>query len=216
MKRELIHQPARRQALISVRQFEAETRLACAPERRIKPIVTALPRIKAHKINFTSNGKWLLVCCSSKVFILAAKTRKCVQVLSPPKVYLNAAALSPDGTCIATGEPRGLVTLWESHTGKRLWQSKGHEGGGIKKVAFTPDNSKVVSITLSKHSEIGIWDRQTGQLLYMVRAGVKDFAISPDGKTAIISEGSFISVMELESGRIMREYACELPIKSSN
>jgi WD40 repeat protein len=214
VKRELIQQPVRRQALISVRQFEAETRLACAPERRIKPIVTALPRIKAHGLAFTPDGKWLMVCCTDKVFILAVPSGKCVQVLATPKAYYNAAAISPDGKYIVTGEPRRQITLWDSHTGENLWQATGHEGGGIKKLAFTPDSSKVLSITLSKQSEIGVWDRHTGRLQQMVRAGVRDFAISPDGKTAIISEGLFISVMDLESGRFLREYACELPVRS--
>ena len=210
----LLQQPARKQALIAVRQFENETRLACTPKRRIRPIVTALPRVMAHRLAFSPDGKWLMVSCSLKVFLLAVQTRTCVQVLVPPNAYINTAALSPDGSYIATGEPRGLVTLWDSHTGENLWQSKGHDGGGIKKLAFTSDNSKVVSITLSKHSEIGIWDLQTGQLQQMVRAGVRDFVISPDGKTAIISEGLFISVLDLESGRILREFHCDLPIQA--
>ncbi len=75
-----------------MRQFETETRLACAPERGIRPIVTALPRIKAHQMVFTPNAKGLMVCCSAKVFVLSVQSRKCVQVLSPPEAYLNAAA----------------------------------------------------------------------------------------------------------------------------
>lgn len=51
----LIQQPARSQAFISVRQFETETRLARVLERGIRPIVTALPRKKAHQTAFTPN-----------------------------------------------------------------------------------------------------------------------------------------------------------------
>ena len=214
MKRELVQLPARKQALISVRQFETETRLACAPDRQIRLIVTALPRIKAHQLAFTPDGKWLMVCCTTKVFVLAVPSGKCVQVLAPPNAYYNAACISPDGKYVVTGEPSRQITLWDIHTGECRWTTKGHEGGGIKKLAISPDNSKVLSITLSRESEIGVWDLHTGQLQNMVRAGVKDFAISPDGKTAIISEGLYVSVLDLASGRFLREYHSETPIKA--
>ena len=210
----LIPQPVRNRALIAVRQFENETRLACAPERRIKPIVTALPRIKPHRLAFTPDSKWLVVCFTTKVYVLSVSSGKCVQVLVPPKTYINTAAISPDGGRIATGDHRGMISLWDVHTGDQLWSIKGHERRGIKKVAFTPDNDKVLSITLGRESEIRVWDSHSGQLICEAGTWVRDFAIAPDSQTVIIVEGRFIRELDLHSGRYMREYACDAELES--
>jgi WD40 repeat protein len=60
-------------------------------------------------------------------------------------VSSSLAAVSPDGNLFATTPGRGSVFVWETHTGKRVAEMKGHRSQ-IKSIAFSPDSKRLISV----------------------------------------------------------------------
>jgi WD40 repeat protein len=58
--------------------------------------------------------------------------------------YLCAAAFSPDGNTLASGDVSGRVWLWDVSSRKVLVQLQGH-GGWVHSVAFAPDGKTLAS-----------------------------------------------------------------------
>lgn len=76
----------------------------------------------------------------------------------PHSAGLNHAVFSHDGSLIATGGNDSIISIWNSNTGQKLKEFKGHEGD-IRTIEFSKDNKFILSTsnsTLNKYAII--WD----------------------------------------------------------
>ncbi|HLJ98116.1 MAG TPA: WD40 repeat domain-containing protein [Gemmataceae bacterium] len=107
--------------------------------------------------------------------------------------FVNAMALSPDGTTLAVGcshkeEFQGQkidkhqIQLYAFATGQEMAALKGHESFTLC-LAFTPDGKRIVSS--SRDGTVKLWDVASGQELASLAGNVgsvHSVAVSPDGK----------------------------------
>jgi WD40 repeat protein len=98
------------------------------------------------------------------------------------KDSLYAAALSPDGTLLATGSYDQQAKLWDVKTGKELRTLTGHNGA-IFDVAFHPQGK--ILATASADRTVKLWSVATGERLDTFGQPLKDVTcvvFSPDGR----------------------------------
>jgi WD40 repeat protein len=127
---------------------------------------------------------------------------------------VEAAAYSPDGRMLATGDWNGRIRLWDTRSWAELDAPRDENMGQISCVAFSPDGK---SLAGSGEKGMAIWrlsaGRQTGNdrplpvFEPMVRVPVSMsvcFAFSPDGElVAFVHEFRGIHLWDLKNGREM-------------
>jgi hypothetical protein len=123
---------------------------------------------------------------------MGARVDRPLWVLRPKRRFrVNALALSPDGTTLATGGWEGAdhsICLWDIHT-HRLRRSLAGHRDGVSSIAFSPRGDLMVSGSYDK--TVMLWDTHTGRLKWTSgdKCGlvhkyglVQSVAFSPDGR----------------------------------
>jgi len=98
-----------------------------------------------------------------------------------PVVGVDAIAVSPDGSRLATGEFDTTVRIWEAGTGKLLLTLFGHSSQVVG-LAFSPDGETLASV--SEDGTARLWEVATGRELLTLTGhtgGVLGVAFSRDG-----------------------------------
>ncbi len=105
---------------------------------------------------------------------------------TPEDQQMRAAALSPDGQTIITGDDEGELYWWNQQ-GEQLRNIKGHEYA-VLGLAFGPDSAKFISI--SDDTRARLWSLQGDSLATFSRHENTLFgaAFSPDGKLIATSD----------------------------
>ena len=101
-------------------------------------------------------------------------------------LQVNAVALSPDSTRIASGSYDGTITIWDATTGAEL-ATLTRDTGEVNAVAYSPDGTRIASG--SADNTITIWDAATRAEVATLTGHtdrVTSLACSPDG-TRIVS-----------------------------
>ncbi|MBI2688159.1 MAG: PD40 domain-containing protein [Acidobacteria bacterium] len=109
-------------------------------------------------------------------------TRQLITTINAHTDCIYAAALSPDGTKLATASYDKMIYLWDPRTGAQLKSLKDHIDA-VYALAFTPDGKKLVSAGADR--TVKIWNSETGERLYTFSEstdGLNSLAISPGGK----------------------------------
>ncbi|KAF5370295.1 hypothetical protein D9758_006951 [Tetrapyrgos nigripes] len=105
----------------------------------------------------------------------------------PTSSLVEAVAISQDGKLIASGDYKGIITIWNVLRGKEFRRINGHSDY-VRSVAFSPDGTKIVSGSDDK--TVKIWDpatgAQIGEPLHGHSSIVQSVAFSLDG-TKIVS-----------------------------
>jgi WD40 repeat protein len=106
-----------------------------------------------------------------------------------------AAAFSPDGRTLATGDGQGNVIVWDVSEGRAIETLEGHNDA-ITFVAFSPDGTLY---TTSADSTARIWDVAgyrrlarpfgTNSVNDPGQSSPRAFALSPDGRTLATARG---------------------------
>lgn len=94
---------------------------------------------------------------------------------------INEIAWSPDGRTLASGDPDGVIGLWDVESGIQRARLERSEKV-VWSVAFSPDGARVASG--SNDGSIGLYDSSNGRLLECLErhdGWVRSVAWSPDG-----------------------------------
>lgn len=115
----------------------------------------------------------------------------------------QVAALSPDGSLIATVHPDRTLQLLDAHTfewlgepSQRHWAYNGSEWGF--NLAFSPDGSQFASM---EPDRIGLWDGHTGA--YLASVPLQPLLARPGEASGLLAQGSSIAYLPDGSGLLL-------------
>ena len=126
------------------------------------------------------------------------------RVIRREEVGLGSVNFSPDEQRAAYVGAE-TIYLCELKTGRELKKFRGHTGGRIFRVAFSPDGHRLISCGVDQM--IRVWNVETGKEVRQMSHGdaVTDLAFFPDGRRALTaSKDSTVGVWDLETGRQLR------------
>lgn len=119
-----------------------------------------------------------------------------------PGHSLPVAALSPDGTTVATGGANSphAVQLWDAATGKKRMDAYPGHVRPLTAVAVSPDGKLAATCA---GSEIGLWETATGKPVRTVSGsgGAIRVAFSPDGTRLVSAGGGGVRLWDVATGR---------------
>ncbi len=153
---------------------------------------TGLPLVTV--MRFSTDGRWLVVSRSTGTCrILNVETGEARDATPGYTPSVWGAALSPDGTKLATGSLDQSVRLWDAATGRELAKFTGHLRGAGQ-VAWSADGSRLA--TGGADGTVKFWpasprsrepERLAGTLAQRAFSpdGRHLLVIQPDGKTAL-------------------------------
>ncbi len=107
---------------------------------------------------------------------------------------MKSVTFSIDGQWIVAGDASGLVTIWETASGKLVNQLRGH-ADAVQRIVFSPDGRTLA--TASWDNTVKLWDPVSGRETRTLRDDGDDdhdnwvscLAFAPDGNT--LATGSF-------------------------
>ena len=146
-----------------------------------------LSKIPPEALTFSPDALIVATAHGNSIYVWDTFTGNAFAMLDEHPDTINAIALSPDSTKLATAGGDWIVRLWEVSTGKYITSLTGHSSA-VNAVAFSPDGN----ILASAGSTLRLWDADTGELLH---ADSKDLGsidllvFSPDGKTLATGGG---------------------------
>lgn len=104
-----------------------------------------------------------------------------------PDILVDSIAWSPTGSKVAAGYSDGYIDIIDGSTGQTSLTLQGHSSAVVS-IAWSPDESQIISGSLTPDNTARIWDAINGQEIYQFgNFGPDILAVgwSPDGTTVI-------------------------------
>ena len=139
---------------------------------------------EAYSVTFSPEGNCILLGTADCISLYDTKNGDIIWAKTMEEsVSVLSIAFSPDGRRFITGLGNGILRLWDSETGKAIWDAEA--GDAINSVAFSPDGQHIA--TGSSDGTVRIWDALNGkqQQIHIVGQGILSVAFSPDGRFVI-------------------------------
>lgn len=120
-----------------------------------------------------------------------AKTGSLVRTFPGNLSEITAVAISADNLYVLTGDARGRCRLWETATGKMLWDVKEHSGN-ITAAVFLPSGDRV--LTASADNTVAQWHvkkakdnepQEDRARILRHKDAVTSLSLSPDGRRVL-------------------------------
>lgn len=133
----------------------------------------------------STNGEWL-VATNPYNAIEVHRVRDVINNrAATPFLHLNAhfdrvsaLAFSNDSQWLASGSADATISIWDVASGEQRAVLHGHRGP-VEQLAFTADNSLVISASTTDHT-VRLWDVAEGRLLHTIETVHGHFALSPN------------------------------------
>lgn len=134
-------------------------------------------------------------------------THRDSRVVAQQPTPVWSLAVSPSNRIFATGDPEGVLRVWQLHPPRLLRQWQAHEVGHVGSLEFLPDERTLVSA--GDDHTIRFWNVQTGDSLRVLREHgdrVGALALAPD-KQQLASGGDDGRVLlwDAHTGELIRE-----------
>jgi WD40 repeat protein len=165
--------------------------------------VTSLAMVPGGKALLS--GSW-----DGTVRVWDVETGKATAVLEGHESKIYSVAVSQDGKRAASAGGNGEIFLWNLETNEQLARLEGHdEEAEVHGVAFLPDGQHVV--TAASDGEIRVWEIAMAKTVTTIKGpteGILAFALSPDGKRAVVSGSRDFScrMYDLEAKKEIRQF----------
>ena len=162
----------------------------------------------------SNKGDLMLSTADSSVSIWDVKTGQQIGRSLPHDQIIRAAAFSPDGRLIATGDQAGKVRLWDSGTGMSVGQAMAHQHE-IYTLKFSPDSKTLatgfghVGDGMTAYAGYAqLWDVETQQARWTPMKGmpyqglvspVDQMAFSTNGKLFVFGDDHNAQVWDVST-----------------
>jgi WD40 repeat protein len=137
------------------------------------------------RIYFTPSGEELVVLSGMRAELRDAGTGELLRVFEAAKRFVNVAAVSPDGTVLATGDSAGVIRLWDVSSGALTAELAAHVGN-VTSLEFITTGESFASAGVD--GSIRLWDTAEAVEIRQIAAiaahseGVGWLSVSSDGR----------------------------------
>ncbi|MDF1664904.1 MAG: hypothetical protein P1V97_24295, partial [Planctomycetota bacterium] len=125
---------------------------------------------------------------------------------------ITAFTVSANGEKLIVGSGKGLLSVWDLRSGRRLWSKSVHKSA-VTSIAVSESPERLV--TMERRWLFYLWDLKTGQLLKNDRVeinGVNKGFLSADGQKLIYQCPGIIGAIDFRTGqRVSQRIGYQLP-----
>lgn len=178
--------------------------------RRLRGREALLSHGSVNSMSFAPDGQ--TIACGLQSGAIALHRVDTGELLHPEHGHLamiDALAISPDGSMVATAGAESTIRLWDRATGKLLRCLDSDDPNGVRSLAWSPDGKHLAAATALR--QVLIWALDTGRRLHQLQGRFVAFA--PDGRLIIsgapggAAGEQLIEMRDIASGRQMRIFA---------
>lgn len=131
---------------------------------------------------FTNDSKLVIYGDGRTIRIWDFQGQKEVRAIESPDGDILSLCLTPDGSRLVAGTLRGVLSVWELSTGKKLLTIQAE--GSVRSLSLSPDGKTIASGHLP--GVLNLWDAATGKRLREIQdqeSMVYCVSFSPNGKS---------------------------------
>ena len=204
--KQLVEHPTSNNALVSLHSFEAETRLACLPEYKLKPIIgyrtdSYHPIDENYKLIVSPNDEFIAEQCGNAIYLIRRNTRKVFQIISLEEISASFV-FSHDSKNLIVADSSGKISIWEVEIGvcQNVIET---QRKSIKKIHISHDGK---TLCLDDRDAIDLYKINTGERIQSYNFRAELLGFGPDDQTLIGINAHSIEVIDIHDGKTLRSF----------